>query len=202
MAFLVSTSALYSRPEGVSPRIWASTFDRGVVRVGAGGNMVDGAERLHVPDAAQRDGPLAILRRLLGVGPGQRARRARDRAELRLDQRQRLGLVELARHQQHGVVRLIVGAPERLQPLDRHVFDVGARADGDFAVVVPEIGGGEDALRQDAGRDCFRRISYSLRTTVISLSRSFLAMKEWTMRSASRSSAQSRLSSVAWKVSK
>jgi hypothetical protein len=44
--------------------------------------------------------------------------------------------------------------------------------------------------------------SYSLRTTVISLSRSFLAMNELTMRSDSRSSAQRRFSSVALKVSK
>jgi hypothetical protein len=48
----------------------------------------------------------------------------------------------------------------------------------------------------------FSPISNSLRTTVISLSRSFCAMNEFTMRSASRSSAQRRFSSVALKVSK
>jgi len=44
--------------------------------------------------------------------------------------------------------------------------------------------------------------SYSLRTTENSLSRSFLAMYEFTMRSASRSSAHTRFVSVAGTVSK
>ena len=48
----------------------------------------------------------------------------------------------------------------------------------------------------------FSPISYSLRTTVISLSRSFFAMLLWTMRSASISSAQVTFESVAGSVSK
>jgi hypothetical protein len=44
--------------------------------------------------------------------------------------------------------------------------------------------------------------SYSLRTTVISVSRSLLAMNECAMRSASSSIAQRRLSPEAWKSSK
>ncbi len=48
----------------------------------------------------------------------------------------------------------------------------------------------------------FSPISNSFRTTVISESRSFCDTNEFTMRSASRPSAQSRLSRVAAKVSK
>jgi hypothetical protein len=48
----------------------------------------------------------------------------------------------------------------------------------------------------------FSPISNSLRTTVISLSRSSLAMKEFSIRSASMPSAQSRFSSLAASVSK
>jgi hypothetical protein len=44
--------------------------------------------------------------------------------------------------------------------------------------------------------------SNSFRTTVISLSRSFLAMKELTIRSASRPIAHAKFSSLAGKVSK
>lgn len=47
----------------------------------------------------------------------------------------------------------------------------------------------------------FSPFSNSLRTTVISLSRSFLAMKLLTMRSASKPSAQARLASEAGSVS-
>jgi hypothetical protein len=48
----------------------------------------------------------------------------------------------------------------------------------------------------------FSPLSYSLRTTVISVSRSFLATFAFTMRSASIVRAQSRLSSEAVNVSK
>jgi hypothetical protein len=48
----------------------------------------------------------------------------------------------------------------------------------------------------------FSPCSYSLRTTVISLSRSFFAMNELTMRSASISIAHARLSGEASKSSK
>jgi hypothetical protein len=48
----------------------------------------------------------------------------------------------------------------------------------------------------------FSPISNSLRTTVISLSRSALRMKAFTMRSASIASAHSRLSPAAGSVSK
>ncbi len=48
----------------------------------------------------------------------------------------------------------------------------------------------------------FSPCSYSFLTTVISLARSFFAMKEFTMRSDSISIAQRRLSSLAAKISK
>ena len=119
-----------------------------------------------------------------------------------VDERERLRLVELAGDEQHRVVGLVVLAVERLQPVDRHVLDVGARADRRLAVVVPEVRGRERRAPAARWSGCSRRVSNSLRTTVISLSRSFLAMNELTMRSASSSSAQPRFSSVAGKVSK
>ena len=48
----------------------------------------------------------------------------------------------------------------------------------------------------------FSPLSYSLRTTLNSVIRSFFAMYEFTIRSASRSSAQSTFTSVAGTVSK
>src|SRR5436190_1310786 len=48
------------------------------------------------------------------------------------------------------VVRLVVFAVESVQPLDRHVLDIGARSDGGFSVVVPKVSRGTDALLQDA----------------------------------------------------
>jgi hypothetical protein len=65
-------------------------------------------------------------------------RRPRDHAERGRDGGERLGLVELAGHDQHGVVRLVVLRVEAAQRRHRHPLDVGARADHRLAVVVPE----------------------------------------------------------------
>jgi hypothetical protein len=156
---------------------------------------------LHLADSAQRDRALAVLRRLVRVDRRQRALRLWNRCEQLADEAKGLGFVDLARHDEDGVVRLVVRPVERLQASDRNVLDVGARPDRGLAVVVPQIRGGEDALVEDAKRIVLAA-SNSLRTTVISLSRSFFAMNELTIRSDSRSSAHSRLSSMAEKVSK
>ena len=73
-------------------------------------------------------------------------------AEVLLHQGKRLGFLELAGDDQDDVVGLIVLAVEGLQVVDRHALDVGAVADGRFAVVVPLVGGGVDALHEDALR--------------------------------------------------
>ncbi len=122
--------------------------DRGVIGMGSGRQVVERADDLHVADAAQGHATLAVLHRLGGVGGRQFALRPGNPAEMALDEAQRRRLVESAAHQQHGVVRLIVAAIESLQALDRHVFDVGARADDGAAVVVPQIGGRGHALAQ------------------------------------------------------
>ena len=63
-----------------------------------------------------------------------------------VDPGQRLGGIELPGHQQHGVIRLVIVAIERLQLLDGNFFDVAERADGAASVGVPQIGGREHAL--------------------------------------------------------
>ena len=113
--------------------------------------------------------------------------------KISVDQRERLRLVELAGDHEVGVVRLVVLPVERLQPLDRHVLDVGPRADRALPVVVPEVRRRQHALARARPSGSFSPVSNSLRTTVNSLSRSFLAMKELTIRSASSSSAQSQV---------
>ena len=121
-------------------------------------HVVHGSHHLHVAHTSQRDRALAILRRLLrvrgieNVSVRERSHRLRDVAEQPHDLLQRRRLIELAGDEQHGVVGLIVLVIERLQPLDRHVLDVRARADGRVPVVVPEIGGGDRALQQNAER--------------------------------------------------
>jgi hypothetical protein len=66
------------------------------------------------------------------------------------DARQHVGGVDAARDDQGGVVRLVPLAVERLQLVDRHALHVAARADGGVAIVVPQEGGGTDALEQHA----------------------------------------------------
>ena len=66
------------------------------------------------------------------------------------DQRERRAGLNIAGDHQHGIVGLIVIAVERLQPVDRHVFDIGTVADGGAAIVVPLIGGARHFLRQHA----------------------------------------------------
>ena len=85
---------------------------------------------------------LAVLGRLLGVGVA-RACRLGFGIEPKYfsDKRERLGLVELAGDDEHAVVGLVVLLVEGLQVFDRHALDVGAVADGGFAVVVPLVGG-------------------------------------------------------------
>ena len=65
---------------------------------------------------------------------------------------QRFGLVELARHDEHDIVRLVILPVERAQVFDRHTLDVAAVADGCFSVVVPIVGGGFDPLQEHALR--------------------------------------------------
>ena len=111
--------------------------------------MIGHADRADRADAAQRDRAFAVLRRLLGVGGVELARRLGDRAEVFFDEGEGLRLLELAGHDQHDVIGLIILLVKGLQVLDRHALDVGAVADGGLAVVVPFVGGGVDPLVED-----------------------------------------------------
>ena len=62
----------------------------------------------------------------------------RNGAELVLNKLERPPRVELAGDHQHRIVWLVVLTVEGLQPLDRHVFDVGPCANRGVPIVVPE----------------------------------------------------------------
>ena len=122
--------------------------ERGVVGVAAGGDAVQGADQRRFAAAAQGDGARAVLHRLHGVERRQRARRARDRAEVLLHQLQRARGLETPGDDQQRVVGLVPGAVEALEARNRHVLDVRSRADDRVAVVVPAEGELERALEQ------------------------------------------------------
>ena len=124
-------------------------FERGRIRMGERRRVPCGHHHRGRSHAAQLDEPLAVLRGLDRVRRVQRARRPRNRADRVGHHRERLRGVELSGDDEHGVVRLVVLAIERRQPIDRHALDVGARADDGLAVVVPEVGRRDDALLED-----------------------------------------------------
>ena len=114
------------------------------------GNWIGGHDELHVTHTPQRHLALAVLGGLRGVGGLELPLRARDLAERLGNQREGGVGLELPSDEQHGVVGLVVVPVEGLQPLDGHVLDVGAGADGRVAVVVPEIRRAQHALEQHA----------------------------------------------------
>ena len=117
--------------------------------------MIAGNDLGRVAGPAQRDAALAVLYRFLRVHRLQHAFGLRHRAEERLNQRERLRLVELAGHEQDRVVRLVEPVIERLQPVNRDVLDVRPCADRAVAVVVPQVRGGQHTLLEDARRIVF-----------------------------------------------
>src|ERR1041384_7600890 len=100
----------------------------------------------HVADAAESHDSLAVLRRLFSVSVVEFAFGARNRAKILLHERKSFRLVELARDDEHHIIRLIKLLIERAEVVDRHPFNIAPVADGRFAVVMPLIGGGTDAL--------------------------------------------------------
>ena len=110
---------------------------------------------LNVADSPQRHPALPVLDGLGGVGleqpVGAAAIRARNRAELRLDESHRSLGVETARDHEDGVVGLVVLPVEGVQAFDGHVLDIGECAPCRVAVVVPPISRGQDALLQSSG---------------------------------------------------
>ncbi len=137
-------------------------IDRREVIVRPGWNVVHRHHELRVSHAAQSHGALAILR---GLG---RVRRPQDvpalahgawnRPELLDHQLLRPVRLEPAGDHQHGVVRLVVLSVERLQALDRHIFEVRPGADRGVPVVVPLKRRGHGALHQDPERAVLPRL--------------------------------------------
>src|SRR5207248_9962884 len=97
-------------------------------------------------------GTFALLRRLNGVRLCQGARGLRYRAEELGDYGQGLGFIELACDGEERVVRLIILLIEGGEAVDRLIFDIGAVADGELAVVVPGEGGFQRTLEEDTLR--------------------------------------------------
>ena len=87
-------------------------------------NVVRHHRHLIVSHATQRHGALTILHRVTRVrgveqvAAIERTHGPRNASEFCVHQLQRLRLVELAGHHQHGVVRLVVAMVERLQAFD------------------------------------------------------------------------------------
>ena len=135
---------------------FAEDGDGREVGMRAGDGVVRQHDQLHVADAPQHGDALAVLRRLLGVrlvqqhSVAERPHRARNAAELVLDELERPGVVEPAGDDEHGVVGLVVLAVEDLQPVGGNALDVGLVADRVLAVVVPLVGGGHRLLQQHA----------------------------------------------------
>ena len=103
--------------------------ERGPVGMGRGRHVVSCHHRTNLADAAQDHRPLAVLGRLFGVGGIQPPRRLRDRAEVFHRQFEDLRRLELPRHDEHDVVRLVEALVEVAEVVDRHALDVGAVPD-------------------------------------------------------------------------
>ena len=123
-------------------------LQRGDVLVWAGRDVIRDTNRTIIADAPQGDFALAVLRRFLGPGGVEFAGGAGDRAKIFLHQRQRLGFIKLAGNDEHNVVRLVKLFVKGPQVLDGNTLDIAAVADGLFAVVVPFVGRGFDALAE------------------------------------------------------
>ena len=130
----------------------SGNLQRGEILMRAGRSVVADHDVLYVAHATERHGPLAILGRLDRVGGRQHALRPRNRTEQPRDRLERPGLIELARHNQYRVVRLVVHPIEGLQAIDRDVLDVAPRTNHRLAVVVPDICRRDDALAKHVQR--------------------------------------------------
>ena len=151
---------------------------------------------LRAADAAQRDRALAVLHRLDGVELRQRPRRPWDRAERLGDRRERRVGVELAGDDQHRVVGLVVqsGRTPAASRMSRSRCRSARRSCGCRSCASRMR---RPAIRFHSTRcGLFSPLSYSLRTTVISVSSSLLRTSSSTIRSASIFSAQSRFSAA------
>ncbi len=110
------------------------------------------ADCRHITDSFQRYQPRSVLRRFLSIGRRQHPLRTWNWPEVLLDQRQGLIGFKLPTDQQRGIIGLVVRPIEFSQILDGNALDIAAIANRRLAVVVPEIGGGQHAFAENAGR--------------------------------------------------
>ena len=147
---------LIEAPRGTGGQDVCHHVDGGEVLVRAGRHVIGRHRELDIADAPQGDGPLAVLGGLGGVRPEKlvraRAVRPREDTELLGDEFERPIRIEAAGDDEDRIVRLVVLPVEGLQPVDGHILDVRARADGGIPVVVPVVGGGQDPLLEYALR--------------------------------------------------
>ena len=122
--------------------------------------MIGHAHRAHIADAAQSHHSLTILGRLLRVSVVQFALGPRDGAEILLHQIQRFGLLETAGDDQHNIIGLVKLFVESAQVFNRHPLDIAAIANRGFAIVVPFVRRGGDALAQNAASGIFASFKF------------------------------------------
>ena len=142
---------LVQAPAGRVAQHVGQDAERRVVGVHQRGGVVGGRDQAQVADTAHGDLTLAVLGGFGGVEARQHARGLLQRAEVARHAGEHIGAVDTAGNHQGGVVRLVPLAVERLQLVDRYAFHITARTDGGVAVVVPQEGGGAEALEQHAG---------------------------------------------------
>ena len=130
----------------------------GKVGVGTGSDVVAHINQGVAAHAAQGDDTFAVLRRVECVGGAEHAAGLGQRCKVPRDLGQGVCDLELAGDDERGVVGLVVMLVEGLQARDVHVFNVAARPDDAFAVVVPAVHDRHQLLQQDATGLVFARL--------------------------------------------
>ena len=99
------------------------------VRVRAGGDVVSCSHKADISDAPEDDRSFAILRRFFRVGFVQFTIGMLKRSEVLEDQFEGFGSVKFTRHNQHGIIGLVMLAVECSEIGDGNSFNIAAIAD-------------------------------------------------------------------------
>ena len=110
--------------------------------------VIQNCSQLHVACSPYSDFARTILRRILCVGGFNDAIGFGDDAKHLLYQRECAGSLKFTSHQQNGIVWLVVLAIKVLQVFNLDVLNIGARANGALAIVVPIKSCGSHSLPQ------------------------------------------------------
>ena len=95
----------------------------------AGGDVVSRSHKADVSDAPEDDRSFAVLRRFLRVGFVQFTIGTLKRSEVLEDQFEGSGSVEFTRHDQHGIIGLVMLAIKCSEIGDGNSFNIAAIAD-------------------------------------------------------------------------